>query len=118
MVIARALLDRIVAHARRDFPNECCGMIATDDGRAVAGRDQHAGDMWLADDVAARVRRQILRRPGGHVVDVAEVVFEIGHAPPEPHGVRVPRGALPPERGVDGALRLDFGTIRRRVRFF
>jgi proteasome lid subunit RPN8/RPN11 len=36
MVIARALLDRIVAHARRDFPNECCGMIATDDGRAVA----------------------------------------------------------------------------------
>jgi [CysO sulfur-carrier protein]-S-L-cysteine hydrolase len=36
MVIARALLDRIVAHARRDFPNECCGIIATDDGRAVA----------------------------------------------------------------------------------
>jgi proteasome lid subunit RPN8/RPN11 len=36
MVIARALLDRIVAHARRDFPNECCGMIATDADRAVA----------------------------------------------------------------------------------
>jgi proteasome lid subunit RPN8/RPN11 len=36
MVIARALLDQIVAHARRDFPNECCGMIATDAGRAVA----------------------------------------------------------------------------------
>jgi proteasome lid subunit RPN8/RPN11 len=30
-----ALLERIVAHARRDFPNECCGMIAVRDGRAV-----------------------------------------------------------------------------------
>jgi [CysO sulfur-carrier protein]-S-L-cysteine hydrolase len=31
-----ALLERILAHARRDFPNECCGMIATRDERAVA----------------------------------------------------------------------------------
>jgi [CysO sulfur-carrier protein]-S-L-cysteine hydrolase len=34
--IERALLDRIVAHARRDFPNECCGMIGMRDGAAVA----------------------------------------------------------------------------------
>jgi proteasome lid subunit RPN8/RPN11 len=34
--IERALLDRIVAHARRDFPNECCGMIGMLDGTAVA----------------------------------------------------------------------------------
>ena len=36
MRIERALLDRIVAHARRDFPNECCGMVAMRDGAAVA----------------------------------------------------------------------------------
>ncbi len=36
MRIEAALLDRIVAHARRDFPNECCGVIAVRDGRAVA----------------------------------------------------------------------------------
>ena len=36
MRIERALLDRIVAHARRDFPNECCGMIGMRDGAAVA----------------------------------------------------------------------------------
>ena len=36
MRIERALLDRIVAHARRDFPNECCGMIAVQDGRVVS----------------------------------------------------------------------------------
>jgi proteasome lid subunit RPN8/RPN11 len=34
--IDSALLERIVAHARRDFPNECCGMVAVRDGRAVA----------------------------------------------------------------------------------
>jgi [CysO sulfur-carrier protein]-S-L-cysteine hydrolase len=34
--IEAALLDRIIAHARRDFPNECCGVIAVRDGRAAA----------------------------------------------------------------------------------
>jgi proteasome lid subunit RPN8/RPN11 len=33
--IARALLDRIVDHARREFPNECCGFVATRDGSAT-----------------------------------------------------------------------------------
>jgi proteasome lid subunit RPN8/RPN11 len=34
--ISRQLLDEVVAHARADAPNECCGMIAARDGRAVA----------------------------------------------------------------------------------
>jgi proteasome lid subunit RPN8/RPN11 len=33
--IARELIDELVAHAREDAPNECCGMIATHDGEAV-----------------------------------------------------------------------------------
>jgi [CysO sulfur-carrier protein]-S-L-cysteine hydrolase len=33
--ISQALLDEIVEHARADAPNECCGMIAASDGRAV-----------------------------------------------------------------------------------
>jgi proteasome lid subunit RPN8/RPN11 len=33
--IAPELLDEIVAHAREEAPNECCGMIAAQDGRAV-----------------------------------------------------------------------------------
>jgi proteasome lid subunit RPN8/RPN11 len=36
MRIARELTDEIVAHARAEAPNECCGMIASHDGRAVA----------------------------------------------------------------------------------
>jgi len=32
--IARSLLDEIVAHSRDDVPNECCGMVAGQDGEA------------------------------------------------------------------------------------
>jgi len=34
--IAQDLLDAIVEHARRDAPNECCGMVATAEGAAVS----------------------------------------------------------------------------------
>jgi [CysO sulfur-carrier protein]-S-L-cysteine hydrolase len=36
MRIARALYDELIAHARADAPNECCGMIASCNGDAVA----------------------------------------------------------------------------------
>ena len=36
MRISRQLLDEVIAHAREDAPNECCGMIASRDGEAVA----------------------------------------------------------------------------------
>jgi proteasome lid subunit RPN8/RPN11 len=36
MRISRALLDDVIAHARADAPNECCGMIASRNGEAVA----------------------------------------------------------------------------------
>ena len=35
MRIARELYDEIVAHAREEAPNECCGMIASRNGDAV-----------------------------------------------------------------------------------
>jgi proteasome lid subunit RPN8/RPN11 len=34
--ISRSLLDEMVAHARAEAPNECCGMVASRDGEAVA----------------------------------------------------------------------------------
>jgi proteasome lid subunit RPN8/RPN11 len=34
--ISRQLLDDVIAHAREDAPNECCGMIASSSGEAVA----------------------------------------------------------------------------------
>ena len=35
MRIRRSLLDELIEHARAEAPNECCGMIAARDGRAV-----------------------------------------------------------------------------------
>jgi len=36
MRIPEALVDELIAHARDDFPNECCGMIGGIDGEATA----------------------------------------------------------------------------------
>ena len=38
MRISRALLDEVIAHAREEAPNECCGLIASRDGVAVSVR--------------------------------------------------------------------------------
>ncbi len=35
MRIAHPLLDQVVAHARRDAPLECCGLVAARDGAAT-----------------------------------------------------------------------------------
>ncbi len=35
MRIAPDLYAEMISHAREEAPNECCGMIATEDGRAV-----------------------------------------------------------------------------------
>jgi proteasome lid subunit RPN8/RPN11 len=35
MRFPQELLDRMVAHARAEAPNECCGMVAARDGLAV-----------------------------------------------------------------------------------
>jgi [CysO sulfur-carrier protein]-S-L-cysteine hydrolase len=36
MKISQELIDEIVAHAREDAPNECCGLVAGRDGAATA----------------------------------------------------------------------------------
>ncbi len=36
MRLPQDVVDQLVAHAREDAPNECCGMVASEDGRAVA----------------------------------------------------------------------------------
>ena len=36
MIIPADMRDELIAHAREDAPDECCGMIAASGGRAVA----------------------------------------------------------------------------------
>jgi [CysO sulfur-carrier protein]-S-L-cysteine hydrolase len=45
MRISQDLVDEMVAHAREDLPNECCGM--------VAGRDGEATDVIPVENAAA-----------------------------------------------------------------
>ncbi len=36
MKISQSLVDEMVAHAREDLPNECCGMVGGRDGEATS----------------------------------------------------------------------------------
>lgn len=38
MRIARELIDEILAHAREDAPNECCGLVSGREGEALSVR--------------------------------------------------------------------------------
>ncbi len=35
VIIDQEMFDEIVAHARADLPNECCGLVATKDGKVM-----------------------------------------------------------------------------------
>jgi proteasome lid subunit RPN8/RPN11 len=69
--IDAALLERVVDHARRDFPNECCGMIAVRDGRAVA---VHEATNVAASPLRFEVEgREIIRAQDAFESDGAEL---------------------------------------------
>ena len=77
MVIAPELLQRIVAHARRDFPNECCGMIGFRDGRATS--------VYEAENVArSRLRFEVdameVLRTSQAIEDAGEELGAIYHS--------------------------------------
>ena len=59
MRIDAALLERILAHARRDFPNECCGMIASRNGQFTAhyrARNEFESPLRFQIDSADQIR--------------------------------------------------------------
>jgi proteasome lid subunit RPN8/RPN11 len=69
--IDAALLARVVDHARRDYPNECCGMIAVRDGRAVA---IHEATNVAASPLRFEVEgREIIRAQDAFEADGAEL---------------------------------------------
>jgi [CysO sulfur-carrier protein]-S-L-cysteine hydrolase len=35
MNVSRSIVDELIEHAREDAPDECCGIVASQDGRAV-----------------------------------------------------------------------------------
>ena len=69
MRIARSFVDAIVAQARAEAPNECCGMIAAVDGRAVAvhpARNAAASPLRYEIDGMEQYRIQTAIEDAGH----------------------------------------------------
>ncbi len=62
MVIARAMLDDVIAHAREESDAECCGMIAY--SPAVDGRGPEAARVHRARNVYASRKRFEIDRQG------------------------------------------------------
>lgn len=51
MLIARALLDELIAHAREDSKIECCGLVAVEP--AADGEDKRATRVYRAENIHA-----------------------------------------------------------------
>ena len=62
MLIARALLDELIAHAREDAPNECCGVVAVEPGAPARAVRVHRAVNTAASPLRFEVDgRELLR---------------------------------------------------------
>jgi [CysO sulfur-carrier protein]-S-L-cysteine hydrolase len=83
--IPRALLDQIVAQARDEAPNECCGIIAADDGMAVAAhpaRNAAASPLRYEMDGMEQYRIQTAIEDAGH--ELGAIYHSHTRTEPEP----------------------------------
>jgi [CysO sulfur-carrier protein]-S-L-cysteine hydrolase len=53
MLIAPALLDELIAHAREEAPNECCGVLAAELDKSDVGQQMRAVRIHRAVNTAA-----------------------------------------------------------------
>lgn len=85
MRISRQLLDDVIAHAREDAPNECCGMIASTDGEAVAvhrARNTAASPFRYEMDGMEQYRIQTEIEDAGH--ELGAIYHSHTRSAPEP----------------------------------
>ena len=85
MRISQALLDEIVAHARAEAPNECCGMIAAQDGVAVAvhrARNAAASPLRYEMDGMEQYKIQTAIEDGGY--ELGAIYHSHTRSDPEP----------------------------------
>jgi [CysO sulfur-carrier protein]-S-L-cysteine hydrolase len=75
MNISQQLVDEIVAHAREDLPNECCGMVGGSDGEARAvyrARNEFATpySFRIASDDQYRIQEVEMRNRGEELLAI------------------------------------------------
>jgi proteasome lid subunit RPN8/RPN11 len=62
MLIARSLLEEMIAHAREEAPNECCGMVLAEPGTPARARRLHRAVNVAASPLRFEVDpRELLR---------------------------------------------------------
>lgn len=77
MRIPQSLVDEIVAHAREDSPNECCGMVGGVDGEArTVHRAQNAEASPLRYSIDAKEQFRLMRA----IEDAGEELVGIYHS--------------------------------------
>lgn len=75
MKIAQELIDDLIAHAREEAPNECCGLLGAKDGRATT---VYRAENEFASPTRFRIRNEyaLLRR----IEDAGEELGAIYHS--------------------------------------
>jgi [CysO sulfur-carrier protein]-S-L-cysteine hydrolase len=77
MRIGKDLVEEIVAHAREDAPNECCGMLGGSDGHATTVyRATNAEASPLRYSIDAKEQFDLMRR----IEDAGEELVGIYHS--------------------------------------
>jgi proteasome lid subunit RPN8/RPN11 len=85
MRIARELYEQMVAHARAEAPNECCGLVGTDGERLVsvhAAKNKHASPLRFEIDEPDQIRIWREIDDAGH--DVGAIYHSHTRTAPEP----------------------------------
>jgi proteasome lid subunit RPN8/RPN11 len=85
MRISQALYDEMVAHALEDAPNECCGMIASRDGGAVAvHRAVNAAASPLRYEIDGQEQFRIQMAIDDADLELGAIYHSHTRTPPEP----------------------------------
>jgi [CysO sulfur-carrier protein]-S-L-cysteine hydrolase len=83
--IARSMLDEIVAQARAEAPNECCGIVGSRDGRAVRlFKARNARASPLAYDIDGRDLQRIYDEIDNNDLEVGVIYHSHTRSDPVP----------------------------------
>src|SRR4051812_10171863 len=85
MRIARSMLDQIVAQARAEAPNECCGIIGVSDGGAVTVFPvRNAAASPLRYEMDPKDQLQVFEALDDAELDVGAIYHSHTRSDPEP----------------------------------
>ena len=83
--IPRALLDELIAHAREDAPDECCGMIAVAAGEAVrVFRTRNTAASPLRFEMDGKEQYEVLERIEGAGWELGAIYHSHTRSEPKP----------------------------------